>query len=94
MALSEIVDSIQDSKDPVDFPHGNIFITDTCLKSITEVETAVTALYAFEVFRGHGGPLFCGLWKFTPRVSLFFDSVFYLIDGIFLLYNYYRVRDM
>jgi hypothetical protein len=32
------------------FPHGNIFITYTCLGSIAEVETAVIALFAFENF--------------------------------------------
>jgi len=52
------VHPFQDIKPSFSFPHGNIFITDTCLKRIAEVETAVTALYAFESFRGHGGPLF------------------------------------
>jgi len=49
---------LQNIKPSFSFPHGNIFMTDTCLKSIAEVNTAVTALYAFESFRGHEGPLF------------------------------------
>jgi len=41
---------LQNIKPSFSFPHGNIFITDTCLKSIAEVETAVTALFAFKTF--------------------------------------------
>lgn len=45
------VDPLQNIKPSFSFPHFNIFITDTCLESIAEVKTAVTALYALKVFR-------------------------------------------
>ena len=52
------INPVQNIKSSFYSPHCNILTRDTCLKRIAEVETAVTALYAFEIFRWHSGPFF------------------------------------
>jgi hypothetical protein len=63
LAKGDWMNPLQNIKPSFSFPHGNILITDTCLERITEIETAVTALYAVESFRGHVAPLFIDIFS-------------------------------